>query len=157
MRNLPGLQTKAMRLTPAFAAIFSLVGLLPAVAQVRRPVPHPRPARIELATGWRIQSSAKVPQGGDRISTPGFDAGTWYPATVPSTVISALVDDKLYPDPYYGENLRSMPGNTYDFGDNFAVDPMPPDSPYAVSWWYRTQFNLPRKFPGTRLDRKSVV
>jgi len=39
------------------------------------------------------------------------------------------VSDGIYPDPYYAENLRSTPGTTYPFGDNFAVDPVPPDSP----------------------------
>jgi hypothetical protein len=41
---------------------------------------------------------------------------------VPTTVVAAPVDSGLYPDPYYGMNLRSIPGTTYDFGDNFGSD-----------------------------------
>ena len=100
-------------------------------------------ARIDLAQGWAIRSSADVSQTGDLLSSAGFDASAWYPATVPSTVISALANDGVYADPYYGYNLRSIPGTTYPFGDNFAQDPMPPDSPFAVSWWFRTEFRLP--------------
>jgi hypothetical protein len=69
-------------------------------------------ARIDLAQGWAIRSSADVPQTGDLISSAGFDASTWYPATVPSTVISALANDGVYTDPYSGYNLRSIPGTT---------------------------------------------
>jgi exo-1,4-beta-D-glucosaminidase len=89
-----------------------------------------------------IRSSDELAQTGDQISSPSFDTSGWYPATVPTTVIRALVSDGVYADPYYGLNLRSIPGTTYDFGDNFAVDPMPADSPFRVSWWYRTQFRL---------------
>jgi exo-1,4-beta-D-glucosaminidase len=100
-------------------------------------------SRIDLTGGWMIQSSDSLGQTGDQISSPFFDTTGWYPATVPTTVIRALVSDGVYADPYYGLNLRSIPGTTYAFGDNFAVEPMPADSPFRVSWWYRTQFRLP--------------
>lgn len=103
--------------------------------------------RLPLDRGWQIRSSQRVGQSGAEISTAAFDAGGWHGATVPNTVVSALVQDGTFPDPYYGLNLRSIPGNTYDFGDNFAVDPMPTDSPFRVSWWYRTGFNLPAASP----------
>jgi len=108
----------------------------------------PGRGRFDLAANWNIQSSVRAPQGGDQISTAGFDSRDWFAASVPSTVIGALVTDGLLPDPYYSENLRSIPGTTYPFGDNFAVDPMPADSPYAVSWWYRTEFTVPRTMRG---------
>src|SRR5690348_10246810 len=99
-------------------------------------------ARTELARGWFIQSSARVTARGDEISTSRFQPGGWYPATVPSTVLSALVDNRVYPDPYFGMNLRSIPGTNYPIGANFSNIPTPPDSPFAVPWWYRTQFRL---------------
>ena len=36
-----------------------------------------------------------------------FHRSDWYSATVPTTVLNALVEDKVYPDPYTGMNLRS--------------------------------------------------
>ena len=42
-----------------------------------------------------------------------FSTQGWYPATLLCTVLSALVEDKIYPDPYVGMNLRSIPGTTY--------------------------------------------
>ncbi|HXS97328.1 MAG TPA: glycoside hydrolase family 2 protein [Candidatus Limnocylindrales bacterium] len=98
---------------------------------------------VQLRDGWRIQSSAKVTAGGEQLSRPGFNSLQWYPATMPSTVIAALVRDKVYPDPYFGMNLRDIPGTTYNIGANFANVAMPAGSPYAVPWWFRTEFTVP--------------
>lgn len=100
-------------------------------------------SRIDLAANWHIQSSAKLRQSGAALSARGFDTSGWYPASVPSTVLAALVANGVYPDPYFGMNLRALPGVAGDIGDNFSNLPMPPDSPFAVPWWYRTEFRLP--------------
>ncbi len=117
------------------------------LGQVRR---MSLPGRIPLDKQWSIQSSASVPEGGGRISTAAFDATSWYAARVPSTVLAALVDHGVYPDPNFGMNLRSVPGTEYEIGDQFANLPMPADSPFAVSWWYRTTFRLPPGAAGRR-------
>ena len=106
---------------------------------------------IELAKGWSIQSSAKVTEKGDVISSSSFQPREWYQTSVPSTVVAALVNNKVYPDPYFAMNLRSIPGTTYNIGQNFANLPMPADSPFAVSWWYRTEFKLPAAVKGKKL------
>ncbi|HZO89810.1 MAG TPA: glycoside hydrolase family 2 protein [Chthonomonadaceae bacterium] len=108
-------------------------------------------ARIDLDKGCWIQSSVKVPEKGDVISTSQFQPHGWYSAHVPATVLSALVANKVYPDPYASMNLRSIPGTSYPIGQNFSNSPMPPDSPFAVSWWYRPQFRLPASVKGKRL------
>ena len=104
-----------------------------------------------LKEGWRIQSSAKTKASGEQIASKGFDAGSWYPATIPSTVLAALVENKVYPDPYFGKNLRSIPGTSYRIGQNFSNIPMPDDSPFRVSWWYRTEFSLPKNLRGKEI------
>ncbi len=105
-------------------------------------------ARLDLGAGWLIQSSAKVADRGDAISTNGYQARGWYPTSVPATVLTALVNNKIYPDPDYGMNLRSIPGTTYGIGQNFSNSAMPADSPFARSWWYRTEFKLPAAAKG---------
>ena len=75
--------------------------------------------------------------------TPKFAPKGWHAATSSETVVAALVKDKTLPDPFFGMNLRSFPGVNYPIGGNFSNIPMAPDSPYAVSWWYRKQFALP--------------
>src|SRR4051812_3546930 len=101
-----------------------------------------------LRENWFIQSSAEVHADGSAISKAGFATGNWYPATLPSTVLSALVQDQVYPDPYTGMNLRSTPGTTYPIFEDFSNILMPPGSPFRQSWWYRTEFQLPSEYKG---------
>jgi exo-1,4-beta-D-glucosaminidase len=97
-----------------------------------------------LREGWRLQSSTAISAAaGDAISRPGFDAGSWYPTSVPRTVLAALVDNGVYPDPFYGTNLKSIPG--YVDGRWLA---MPKDSPFYPPWWYRLQFKAPASLAG---------
>jgi exo-1,4-beta-D-glucosaminidase len=63
-------------------------------------------------------------------------------------VVAALVKDKTLPDPFFATNLRQFPGMTYPIGANFSNLAMQPDSPYAVSWWYRKQFAAPASYAG---------
>lgn len=106
------------------------------------------PLRSMLTAGWRIQSSARVAATGDSISTAQFKVTDWYPASVPTTVLAALVADRVYPDPYVGMNLRALPGMSYPIGKNFANLPMSDSSPFHVPWWYRTTFELPTSMRG---------
>jgi len=106
------------------------------------------PGRIVLHDGWTLQSSAKVSASGETISQPGYVAEGWYAITVPNTVVGALVENGTYPDPYFGMNLRSLPGMTYPVAKNFSHLPMAPESPFARSWWYRRELDLPASLRG---------
>jgi exo-1,4-beta-D-glucosaminidase len=98
---------------------------------------------LVLRDGWELQSSCKVEATGKEISTSKFLAKGWRPISVPTTVVAALVKDKVYPDPDSGMNLRSFPGMSYPIGSNFSNQPMPQDSPFIVPWWYRKSFEIP--------------
>ena len=93
--------------------------------------PPPQPSRLPLSAGWTLQSSAKVAGAGADISQPGYTTRGWYPATVPTTVLAALVAHGVYPDPYALDNLRTIPSE-----------------PFKVSWWYRVEFTLPSDYAG---------
>src|SRR5208283_2146007 len=110
------------------------------------------PTEIKLQRGWRVQSSAKVSADGPAISLPGFNTEGWRNATVPSTVLAVQVANGEFPDPNFGMNLRQLPGMTYPIGLNsFNRFPMSKGSPYAVPWWYRTEFQLPLGYKGKRV------
>jgi exo-1,4-beta-D-glucosaminidase len=106
------------------------------------------PQAIMLRPNWYIQSSANAEADGAAISKLGFQSRDWYPATVPTTVLNALVEDKVYPDPYTGMNLRSIPGTSYPIFEDFSTIMTPPASPFRGSWWYRTEFKLPADYKG---------
>jgi exo-1,4-beta-D-glucosaminidase len=104
--------------------------------------------KLALRDHWALQSSAKVEAKGEIISTVSFAPKGWHDATVPTTVVAALVKDKTLGDPFFATNLRQFPGVTYPIGGNFSNIPMQMDSPYAVSWWYRKQFAAPATYAG---------
>jgi exo-1,4-beta-D-glucosaminidase len=141
--SVPGITCRTRKpvlLTLVVLFLFPILRSVPALAAT--------PKRMELHEGWTLQSSCKVSQGGEALSTSAFKPLGWVAATVPSTVLAAQVAAGEFRDPYFGENLRKIPGTSYPIGRNFAELPMPKDSPYACSWWYRTEFRLPRDYLG---------
>lgn len=95
------------------------------------------PARatdFKLAEGWALQSSAKITAKGEVISTASFKPAGWYPITVPATVIAGLLQNHVYPDVFFGENLKRI--NKEDF---------------IPSWWYRREFKLAGSERGKRV------
>ena len=95
---------------------------------------------IVLRDNWAIQSSANLKDGGNAISQPGYAANDWYPTSVPTTVLAALVSNKVYADPYYGNNYFELPGiRRWD---------KPEGNPFESAWWYRTEFNIPECYAG---------
>ena len=93
-----------------------------------------------LDTGWKLQSACVVNATGDRISVPGFRPAGWIDALVPGTVLGSQVAAGLFPNPYFGMNLRAIPGTDYPAGKIFGYLPMSEKSPYRCSWWYRVAF-----------------
>src|SRR5690242_10771124 len=136
---------KMNRRTLLCVVLLSFSGLI--FSQEAKPVRHTE-ATLSLREGWSLQSSGKVDEKGEVLSKPGFKPRNWYTVTVPTTVVAALVEQKVYPDPDFGTNLRSLPGVTYPIGENFSNIPMQPDSPFIVPWWYRKEFVLPAGFKG---------
>src|SRR5579862_3046402 len=138
--------------TPVFVLLALWFVTSSLVAQEKNPsaapTRHSTESRIALHEGWTLQTSAKVEAKGEVISTPRFSAKGWHEATVPTTVVAALVKDKTLPDPYFAMNLRQFPGVNYPIGKNFSDIAMTPDSPYALSWWYRKAFEVPAAYKG---------
>jgi len=89
------------------------------------------PAPLMLASGWQLQDAAKVSASGEQVSSAGFGTHGWYAATVPGTVLTSLVNNKVYPEPLYGENSRPE---------------VIPESLARTSWWYRTVVNVPKSY-----------
>ncbi|HTS06006.1 MAG TPA: glycosyl hydrolase family 2, partial [Candidatus Eisenbacteria bacterium] len=119
-------------------------------AQSKPAAPKAEP-KLALRDGWTLQTSSKVEAKGEVISTLQFSPKGWHDVAVPTTVVAALVKDKTLPDPFPGMNLRSFAGVTYPIGGNFSNIAMQPDSPYAVSWWYRKAFTVPASYKGKTL------
>ncbi len=91
---------------------------------------------MKLSTGWELAPAGQVQDGGERLSQPEYLPAGWFRATVPGTVLTSLVNDRVYPEPLYGENNRP---------DRI------PDSLCRTSYWYRTTFTPPKSYGGKQL------
>ncbi len=100
---------------------------------------------VPLLTGWKLQSGCAVKSTGDRISLPDYPPAGWIDAIVPGTVLGSQVAAGVFPDPFFGMNLRKIPGTDYPLGKIFGYLPMSEKSPYRCAWWYRTEFRSPDK------------
>jgi len=129
-----------------YVTLFSVVGVHLNINTKSKPTSLPE--KLPLRDHWTLQSSSRVEAKGEIVSTAAFVPKGWHAATVPTTVVSALVKDKTLPDPFFATNLRQFPGVTYPIGGNFSNIAMQPDSPYAVSWWYRKPFVAPTSYAG---------
>lgn len=78
-----------------------------------------------LRENWLIRSSADVDDSGEAVSSPTYDAKDWQPASVPTTVLAALVKNGAYGDLYFSKNLEEIPTEQFEH-----------------AWWYRTEFAL---------------
>ena len=63
----------------------------------------------ELNTGWKCQPIGKVKGNGDKISRPDYSIAGWLDGTVPGTVLTTLINNKLEPDPFIGLNNQKIP------------------------------------------------
>lgn len=102
--------------------------------------------KMLLNKDWQLQSLAKIKASGELLSGADYSGGQWYETDVPATVLAALVENGVYPDPYYGLNLKSIPG--FREGRWLA---MLPESPFYPTWWYRKEFDLPADVAGKKL------
>ena len=135
-----------------WAFLATLLFTASSLQAVRAAAANTSESEIVLHDGWKVQSSAKVDASGEKISSRDFDATSWYPTAVPNTVFAVLGENGVYKDPYFGMNLRSVPGVEYAIGSEFANQDMPANSPYAVPWWYRKEFEIPKAFQGKRIE-----
>jgi mannosylglycoprotein endo-beta-mannosidase len=97
-----------------------LVLLMPAVISAQQTISH-----------WSLQDAAKITAEPAAASLPTFKPEGWYAATVPGTILTTLVDNHVYPEPLYGENMRAIP-----------------ESLNKTSYWYRTTFTVPAAYKG---------
>jgi hypothetical protein len=90
---------------------------------------------------WEMKKAGDINSSGEEISSIGYHPIGWQPAIVPGTVLSSLVANKVYTEPYYGD-------------DNRRLKKLVPDIEAAgrefYHYWYRTSFTVPQRFTGKR-------
>jgi exo-1,4-beta-D-glucosaminidase len=102
----------------------------------------------EKLTSFELQSAAVISATGNEISLPDYKSTVyWFPVTVPSTVLTGLVKNKIYPDPYSGLNNMLIPDASDEFNKKYNLEQfshLPNNAnPWKKPYWYRTVFRVP--------------
>lgn len=99
-------------------------------------------------THFDLQSSSLIQSTGQELSFPDYTSKVyWFPVKVPSTVLSGLVANGIYPDPNYGLNNMLIPDASDEFNKKYNLwqySFLPNEqNPWKRPYWYRTEFNVP--------------
>lgn len=104
-----------MRLFGKLLAVMMLSGIMTACTETKT-----------STMAWQVQSSEKVSQAGDILSTPAAKTDGWIAAQVPSTLMGVLTANGIEPEALTAEDYARIDKTQFE-----------------KSWWYRTIFNLP--------------
>ncbi len=106
----------------------------PKQKSVSKTILHPATdGEFIITGGWELTEATKVTANGRSLFDTNLNTSEWYNATVPGTVLTTLVNQGIYPHPYFGLN-------------NLLI----PDSLCRMDWWYRTIFSKPESKTGNK-------
>ncbi len=87
-----------------------------------------------ISDGWEMTDGKTAMASNKSIFDPQYSTSAWYNATVPGTVLTTLVNQGVYADPYFGLNNMNIP-----------------ESLSRTDWWYRCKFTVPKDIEGNQL------
>ena len=92
---------------------------------------------------WKMCKDKEVADGPEKVSSPGYDDSGWMEAIVPGTVLHSLVENGVYPDPYYADNNEIEKGLIPDLAKAGRDE---------YTYWFRTKLEFPYDAdPGRRI------
>ncbi|HVZ39434.1 MAG TPA: glycoside hydrolase family 2 TIM barrel-domain containing protein [Candidatus Kapabacteria bacterium] len=94
--------------------------------------------RWPVKGNWLAINASNVTEEGSAITLPGYNLTGWMPAVVPGTVLTTLVANGVYLDPYYSTNISRIPD-----ASKAGVD--------FYTYWFYTSFTLGDASPGSRI------
>ena len=88
-----------------------------------------------LHEGWFARNASEIGEDGNRLTGQPFEATGWMKAKVPGTVLTTLLENKLYPAPEFGLNNQLIP-------DIFHVERA------FYTYWFACPFTMEALLPG---------
>ena len=108
----------------------------------------------QLLTHWRLKSSTQVTPLGNVLSLPTYQTHDWYQATVPTSVLGALVKAGVYPDPHFDLNDLKIPDASDNLNKRLGLSKYSyikgVANPFKDPYWFRTTFLVPAHQKGRR-------
>ncbi len=113
--------------------------------------------KLVRLTSFTMQSSHVVDDSGKDLSSPDYIPPiSWLPVKVPTTVLSGLVSNNIYPNPYFGLNNMLIPDASDEFNKQYNLEqyshlPGLPN-PWSKPYWFRTTFSVPSGDKGKHFE-----
>lgn len=106
---------------------------------------------ILLRHNWQVKSSLQVGVDGAKLSKVKTDTKEWAKTSVPATVLTALVRNGIYPNPYFGMNNMLIPDASDEYNADYNLlkfSHISGTNPWKYPYWYRNEFTVPANFKG---------
>lgn len=97
-----------------------------------------QPKEIVLDKGWTARRAMELKVDGTVISSPRYQFTGWMEAVVPGTVLTTLLHNDVFPDPFIGMNNELIP-DIYETG------------PEYYTFWFHNAFTLAKPKPGQQV------
>ena len=99
-----------------------------------------------LRYDWYVNSSYTAGSDGKSISQAAIDVTDWSHTSVPATVLTALVRNGIYPNPYVGMNNMLIPDSNDEYNEEYNLlqySHLEGVNPWSSPYWYRKEFEYP--------------
>lgn len=104
--------------------------LKPVSAEEQALLVIPEPGEKTLIhSDWYARKANEVKMDGNRLSAAPLDKTGWFPARVPGTVLTTLLENHMYPAPEFGLNNNLIP-DIHEVGNDF------------YTYWFTRQFTI---------------
>src|SRR5258707_707576 len=81
----------------------------PTPGPTKTPGPPQTVSSTELTSGFSLKSANNVTDPGTTISMVGYNVTSWYPITVPSTVMAGFFPHKVYLKAFFRTHPQTLP------------------------------------------------
>lgn len=104
--------------------------LKPVSAEEQALLVIPEPGEKTLIhSDWYARKANEVKMDGNQLSAAPLDKTGWFPARVPGTVLTTLLENHMYPAPEFGLNNNLIP-DIHEVGNDF------------YTYWFTRQFTI---------------
>jgi archaellum component FlaG (FlaF/FlaG flagellin family) len=99
-----------------------------------------------IRENWIVKSSLLVNKNGQQLTTSNNKKTNWNTTSVPATVLTSLVRNGIYPNPYVSLNNIQIPDASDEFNNEnnlLKYSHIKGTNPWKNKYWYYTEFSVP--------------
>jgi hypothetical protein len=111
-----------------------------------KPIATIKEGDVLLRNDWKVKSSQEVGSDGKSISSTNVNTVAWAKTSLPATVLTSLVRNGVYPNPYIATNNMLIPDCNDEFNTEYDLlkySHIKNKNPWKEHYWYRTEFESP--------------